>query len=87
MPVSPVPFTAAFTSDGIYVEISEGEVSIGVWEATGPDTAAMTYTATDEEGTITVRASLTVDGDNVTAEYTIEFVGEGAPKVSTVPAR
>ena len=74
-----VPFTGAFLSDGIYVEVDTGDVSIGVWEATGPDTVAMSYTATDEEGSITVRASITVDGDNFSADYTVEFVGEGAP--------
>ncbi len=75
-----VPFVAAFLSDGVFIEISEGDFSIGVWEATGPDTAAMTYHATDEEGTVTVRASLAVDGDDITAEFTIEFAGEGAPE-------
>ena len=40
----------------------------------------MSYTGTDEEGgSITVRASVTVDGDNLSADYTLEFVGEGAP--------
>jgi hypothetical protein len=73
------PFTGAFIANGIYVEVDTGDVAIGVWEATGPDTVAMSYTSTDEEGTITVRASLTVDGDNVSADYTLEFVGEGAP--------
>ena len=73
------PFTGAFIANGIYVEIDSGDVAIGVWETTGPDTVAMSYTSTDEEGTITVRASLTVDGDNVSADYTLEFVGEGAP--------
>ena len=75
-----VPFTGAFLSDGVFIEFSDGSTSIGVWEATGPDTAAMTYHATDEEGTVTVRASFTVDGDNLSADYTIQFAGEGAPE-------
>jgi hypothetical protein len=74
-----VPFTGAFLSDGIYVEVDTGNFSIGVWEATGPDTVAMTYTATDEEGSFTVRASITVDGDNLSADFTIEAHFEGAP--------
>ncbi len=77
-----VPFTGAFLSDGVFIEYSDGSTSIGVWEATGPDTAAMTYHAADEEdeGTVTVRASFTVDGDNLSADYTIQFAGEGAPE-------
>ena len=40
----------------------------------------MSYTGTDEEGeSIVVRASVPVDGDNLSADYTLEFVGEGAP--------
>ncbi len=74
-----LPFTGAFLSDGIYIEVDTGNVSIGVWEATGPDTVAMSYTATDEEGSYTVRTTITVDGDNFSADYTLEFVGEGAP--------
>jgi hypothetical protein len=74
-----VPFTGAFLSDGIYVEVDTGDASIGVWEATGPDTVAMSYTGTDEEGSFTVRASITVDGDSFSADYTVEVVGEGAP--------
>ena len=67
-------FTGAFIANGIYVEVDNGDVSIGVWEATGPDTVAMSYTSTDDRGNVTVRASITVDGDNVSADYTLEFV-------------
>ena len=73
------PFTAAFLSDGIYIEVDDGDVAVGVWEATGPDTVAMMFTATNEEGSRTVRASITVDGDNISADFTIELHGEGAP--------
>ena len=78
-PLEDEGFTGAFLAEGVYVEVDTGNVSIGVWEATGPATAAMSYTSTDEEGSATVRASITVDGDTLTAEYTLEFVGEGAP--------
>ena len=73
------PFTGAFLPDGVYVEVDTGDVAIGVWEATGPDTVAMSYTSWDEEGSITVRASITVDGDNLSADYTLQFVGDVAP--------
>jgi hypothetical protein len=73
------PITAAFLSEGVYIEVNTGDVSIGTWEATGPDTATMSYTSTDENGSVTVRASITVDGDNISADFTLEFVGEGAP--------
>jgi hypothetical protein len=66
-------------SDGIYVEVDTGNVGIGVWEATGPDTAAMSFSETNEDGSYTVRASITVDGDNLSADYTIEIHGEDAP--------
>ena len=72
-------FTGAFLSDGVYIEVDTGNVSIGVWEATGPDTVAMTFNATNEDGSYTVRASITVDGDNLSADYTIEIHGEDAP--------
>jgi hypothetical protein len=73
------PFTGAFLPDGVYVEVDTGDVAIGVWEATGPDTVAMSHTSWDDEGSITVRASITVDGDKVSAEYTLQFVGDVAP--------
>jgi hypothetical protein len=73
------PFTAAFLSDGVYVEVNFGDVGIGVWEATGPDTVAMSYSNTTEEGSVTVRASITVDGDSLSADYTVELHGESVP--------
>ena len=73
------PFTGAFLPEGVYVEVDTGDVAIGVWEATGPDTVAMSYTSWDDEGSITVRASITVDGDNLSADYTLQFVGDVAP--------
>ena len=65
--------------DGVYIEVDTGDVTIGVWESTGPDTATMSYTSTDDDGSVTVRASITVDGDNLSADFTLEFVGDGAP--------
>ena len=77
-PESP-PFTGVFLPEGAYVEVDTGDVAIGVWEATGPDTVAMSYTSWDDEGSITVRASITVDGDHLSADYTLQFVGDVAP--------
>ena len=72
--------TGAFWSDGIYLDVNGSDVGLGVWEATGPTTAAMMFTETDDDGnTFTVRASVTVDGDSLSADYTLEVVGEGAP--------
>ena len=49
----------------------------GDWAGHGGDDVHLV----DEEGEgITVRASFTVDGDNLSADYTIQFVGEGAPE-------
>ena len=93
------PEVVAFTSDGVYVSVdAEGAPSIGVWEATGDQTATVTIvtTAADEEegfvGTFTIRATAEVDagGDAFTAEYTAEFVqaddtseGEYGPGTAT----
>src|SRR4051794_6848265 len=73
------PFTGAFLPDGVYLEVDTGDVAIGVWEATGPDTVEMSYTSWDDEGSITGRASITLDGDKLSADYTLQFVGGRAP--------
>ncbi len=64
---------------GVYVEVDTGDVAIGLWESTGPDTVGMSYTSWDNDGSITVRASITVDGDHLSADYTLQFVGDVAP--------
>lgn len=82
-------FLSSFSSDGIYHQADpDGAVGIGAWEATGANTAALTFMqqfADDEgnnEGSITVRASIEVapDGQMLTADFTIQFDGEGAPE-------
>jgi hypothetical protein len=87
-PDSPSTFLASFSSDGIYQQADpDGTVGIGTWEATGPNTAAMTFIQQFQMGeeavaTATVRATIEVapDGQTLTAEFTLEFAGvEGAP--------
>jgi len=82
------PFLASFSADGIYHQDDfDGLGGIGAWEASSPTSAAMTFVqhfAGDEGefgGSTTIRATIEVDpdGQTFTAEYTIEFGGEGAP--------
>jgi hypothetical protein len=78
------PFLAIFSSDGTYQQVEyDGSVGFGVWEATGPTTANMSFMAQDQNddgsfgGVATIRVSITVaeDGMTVTADFTVQFVG------------
>ena len=85
-PANP-PALAAFTADGVYVQAdADGSDGYGAWAATGERTADLTivFHAVDEAGAVgstTVRAAVEVeaDGQALTATYTLEFAGEGAP--------
>src|SRR5262245_56102657 len=37
-------FTGAFSAEGIFVTVDQGDAGLGVWEATGPASAALTIT-------------------------------------------
>jgi hypothetical protein len=84
-PEGPTSFLSAFSSDGIYTQVEGDATGVGAWEATGSNTAALTFVEQfpEEEGGggLTVRASIEVapDGQTLTADFTIEFTGEGAP--------
>ena len=84
-PEGPSSFLSAFSSDGVYTQVEGDATGVGAWEATGANTAALTFVEQfpEEEGGggITVRASIEVapDGQTLTADFTIEFTGEGAP--------
>ena len=85
-------FLSSFSSDGIYQEVDpDGTAGIGAWEATGANTATLTFILLfldDEEGGgSTVRASIEVapDGQTLTAQFTIQFIGEECPKGNSVP--
>lgn len=82
-PANP-PGLVIFRDDGTYLQADpDGRTGVGSWEATGPDTAALTalFHGQDETGdfadTTKVRATVEVadDGDALTAEYTLEFIG------------
>jgi hypothetical protein len=86
-PEGPSSILSAFSSDGIYTQAeTDGTVGIGAWEATGANTANLTFMEQfpDDEGggSLTVRASIEVapDGQTLTADFTIQFTGEGAPE-------
>jgi hypothetical protein len=79
-PTTP-PTLASFSADGIYTQVdAEGAVGIGAWQATGPNTADMTFHELGSEdgnfaGTATIRAAIEVaaDGQSLTATFTAEF--------------
>ena len=79
------PFVATFAADGNFVQVEEGEVSLGVWEPMGPTTAALTITqpippeeiSGVEGASFIIRATFEVatDGQSLTADFTIEPAG------------
>lgn len=75
------PFTGAFLPGGIYIEVDTGNVGIGSWEPTGANTVGMTFTETNSDGSsYTVRAVITVNGDALSADYSVELSPDtGAP--------
>jgi hypothetical protein len=71
-----------FHADGTATDVeSDGSVQVGGWEATGPNTAALTFWSIESDendevfGMVTIRVSLEVgaDGNSLTGEYTIDF--------------
>jgi hypothetical protein len=77
------PSLVAFHGDGTFHEANaDGTTGIGSWEATGPNSINLTFLELDEEGaTGMIRAAgeVSEDGQTFTAEFSIEFTGEGAP--------
>jgi hypothetical protein len=71
------------TADGLYFGTQYGgQTTAGVWEATGPSTAAITLRATAPEqgvpflGLVVVRGTVEVaeDGQSFTSPYTVEII-------------
>jgi hypothetical protein len=82
------PSLVAFHADGTYHEAdADGTTGIGSWEATGPTSFNLTFVVvfpSDDEGSAamqTIRAAgeVSEDGQSFTAEFSVEFTGEGAP--------
>ena len=76
------PDLGAFHADGTYQQAGvDGASGIGSWEATGPSSINLTFVELDDEGSATIRAAgeVSADAQTFTAEFTIEFSGEGAP--------
>jgi hypothetical protein len=80
------PQLIAFHADGTYQETSaDGTTGIGSWEATGPSSINLTFIEMfliDDEGSAgmqTIRAAgeVSEDGQSFTAEFSIQFTGEG----------
>lgn len=82
---------ALFSSDGTYLQVDEDGTAIGVWEATGENTANLTILFFDEGGSYKVRAEVDVDeaGETLSASYTFEptlggeSLGEFGPELAT----
>lgn len=73
------PHLAIVSSDGTYFEMDIFGASVGVWEATGDRTAAVTYhflLEPEPVGMGTIRADLAVseDGQSWSGMYTLELV-------------
>lgn len=67
-----------FHADGTYVTMDgEGAAAGGVWDATGPNSADLTFVTFQPEGRGVIRADveLAQDGQSLTATYTFELVG------------
>jgi hypothetical protein len=80
------PTAATFHADGTYIQADSNGIGLGVWESTGPDTGMLTFVAPadGQGGAVTrlrVRAAFKVaaDGQSLTATYTLEYSGGGAP--------
>lgn len=66
-----------FSADGTYVEASSIDgFGAGAWEATGENTANLTFRVIHVDGTAVIRATLEVapDGQSLTATYTVETI-------------
>ena len=82
-PTNP-PALAIFHDDGTYLQAeSDGSNGVGVWEAIGANSVALTQLLHQQDetgdfaGTLMVRAAIDLDesGDAWTAKYTLEFIG------------
>jgi hypothetical protein len=81
------PHLVAVHADGTYHQAdAEGSTGIGSWEATGPSSFNVTFIAqfpTDDGSvwiqTFRLAGEVSEDGQSFTAEFTVEYTGEGAP--------
>jgi hypothetical protein len=83
------PGEVVFSADGTLVSLDSEDVSLGVWEATGPSAVALMFSGlipAEETGSagasFTIRATLEVapDGQSFSGDYTAELSGmEGMP--------
>lgn len=75
------PTTAVFHADGTYLQTDSGGVGVGSWEATGPNTGALTFTVYDAEdaggfssATVRATAKTSEDGASLTGTFTLEQI-------------
>jgi hypothetical protein len=82
------PQLHAAHADGTYHGVdADGVTAIGSWEATGPNSFNLTIIAqfaADDVGsvwmqTLRVTGEVSEDGQSFTAEFTVEYTGEGTP--------
>jgi hypothetical protein len=78
-------YVASFQSDGVYQQVASESGGIGVWEATGPNSGAVTalipFSDGQGGGVVKCRATFEVssDGQSVTIDYYCESFRHGAP--------
>ena len=76
-PTNPLHLTI-ISADGSYLESeTDGGVSVGVWEATGDNTAIFSFrflAGPQGMGTIRAEAEVAEDGQTFTANFTLELV-------------
>jgi hypothetical protein len=89
------PQLVAAHADGTYHQVDSANVTgIGSWEATGPNSFNVTFNAQftrDDVGSVwmqTLRGTgeVSEDGQSFTAEFTVEYAGQGAPAGEYGPA-
>lgn len=72
------PHLAIVSSDGTYLEVDPDGTAVGVWEATGETTGAITFHfLAGPAGMGTIRGDIDVapDRQSWTASYTLELIG------------
>jgi hypothetical protein len=71
-------YVASFQNDGVYQQVDSDHGGTGVWEATGPNSGAVTWVVPSSEGLAKFRATFEVssDGQSVTIDWEGEELSE-----------
>jgi hypothetical protein len=72
--IDETPYVASFQSNGVYQQVDSDHGGTGVWEATGPNSGAVTWIVPSSEGLAKFRATFEVSSDG--QSVTIDWEGE-----------